>query len=153
MREYSYASDWKGRINTTYPAIGSYPNTQERTSEVKTIVFDTTELNAQLNRIVIELADLKKSINSVNAIQILDLNSDKYKLKHPLSLSIIFENGEYVVEAFDFDIYGQGESEKEALESFKSIFIDYYENLHNSKKLSKLLISKRISLQQYIDEI
>jgi len=85
------------------------------------------------------------------AIPINDLGSAKYKLNSPIYLFISKENDYFLVEAVDFDVYAVGESEKEAVDKFKGILIEYFENLGSSgEKMSKNLKAKYKLLRKLI---
>jgi len=85
------------------------------------------------------------------AISINDLGSAKYKLNSPFYVFISKENDYFLVEAVDFDVYAVGESEKEAIDKFKEILIEYFENLgFSGKKMSKNLKAKYKLLRKLI---
>lgn len=60
----------------------------------------------------------------------------KYKLKSPMEVSIIEQDGFYFAFNNEFEIYGNGPTEEEALESFKEQLRLMYEV---SKKLVELV--------------
>ncbi len=84
-------------------------------------------------------------------IPINDLGSAKYKLNSPIYVFMSKEKGYFLVEAVDFEIYALGGSEKEAINKFKEVLTEYFENLSSSsKKMSKDLKAKYKLLKRLI---
>lgn len=97
---------------------------------------------ANLQGEVDELKGRLKQLNSLST-SINDLNNPKFKLKIPISILISQENGIFYAEPVDFEIYGEGETEKDAIHNLKEVIIVYFENLKQSKdKLSPKLRAK-----------
>ncbi|MFH1610558.1 MAG: hypothetical protein ABIA91_01585 [Patescibacteria group bacterium] len=96
-----------------------------------------------------EVDELKKG-NSLS-ISIYDLNNSKFQLKVPMSVLVYQEDGIFYTEPADFEIFGEGETEKDAINNFKEVIVVYFENLRNSKeKLSKKLSAKLKLLEKMI---
>ena len=111
-------------------------------------------LNSALINLVSSIADLKKEIsnlNPVSTIQIMDLESTRFTLITPISVYLNKESDQFYAECVDFNIYGIGNDEKEAILHLKEAIINYFEELNSSKsKLSKKLISKLNLLKRII---
>lgn len=103
------------------------------------------DLTEELGRKVDPLLD--KGIS----VQLIDLNDSAYKLKHPISAIITKENDIYFAESVDFDVYGEGVDEKEAINDLKRALIVFYGSLHKTgKKLSVQMKAKRNVLKNII---
>lgn len=85
------------------------------------------------------------------SVPINDLNNSKYRLRSPIFVLINRESEEFYAEAVDFNVYGIGGDEKEAIENFKEMLILCYENLKFSqRKLSRNLRTKLALLKKII---
>lgn len=66
------------------------------------------------------------------------LNSDRYFLIKPISVTIEHCDNVYVATNYDLDIYGYGDSEVEALDELKSLIVEFYEDLKEEKDLAPI---------------
>lgn len=120
----------------------------EPISEMLKINISINTLAEQVIEIRNLLEDSKRGISAI----ISDLGSSKYLLKQPLSLIITKEEGFYYAELVDAEIYGEGRSEKDAVQNLKENFIIFYEGLKSPrKKLSSLMQAKLNWLNKIIE--
>ena len=64
------------------------------------------------------------------------LNSDKYFIRKPISVTIERFENVYLATNYDLDIYGYGDSEAEALDELKSLILEFFEDLKDEKDLA-----------------
>lgn len=110
----------------------------------------TEEIGRKVDKLDVKIENLDKGISA----QLFDLNGSTYKLKHPISAIITKENDIYFAESIDFDVYGEGIDEKEAINDLKRALIIFYESLNKrGKKLSVQMKAKRNVLNNIIKKI
>lgn len=126
------------------------------TSPWKEITFDLQD------KLIKEIGNLAKRIEALeNTFQstffqpiiIHDLNNSKYQLKKAFQTIISQDdNGEFIAETVDFDLYGTGNSPRDAIDDLKEAITVYIGSLTDpDRKLSKLLQSKLVLLKQFVD--
>lgn len=111
------------------------------------------DIRTNVTILALEIANIKEEIKKLNinfSIQIYDLDNPNYKLESPLSVIVSKEDDYYYAESVDFDIYGTGKTEREAISELQETLIDFYENLTKEKKITKDLEAKRKLLTKLI---
>ena len=126
------------------PKNKDYPETNMSGSNEEWLSFPIQTLNDALLKLIMLISDQNQLFERISySIQIMDLNNDKYFLNCPISVIVYFENSQFYAELIDFDIFGEGLTEKDAIDNLKEVFIVYFESLINKKgKLSKKLALK-----------
>jgi hypothetical protein len=106
--------------------------------------YTRTQVEA-LSRVNLKLDEIQSQINREDPTTVLrkirNLWSLKYKLVEEISIVVTHYDEEYVVESNDFDGYGSGETEQDAIKDFCSDLVSFYEELEtNHPKLGNDLM-------------
>lgn len=114
----------------------------------------TEELGRKVDSLVVDVNKLDGKIENLDkgiSAQIFDLNDPAYKLKHSISAIITKENDIYFAESVDFDVYGEGVDEKEAINDLKRALLVFHTSLYRpGKKLSSQMKAKHALLKKII---
>lgn len=131
--------------------------TSRRVYGVTVSALDQVNLISNLRNDVailsLDISNIKESLKKIEinfSVQLYDLDDLKYKLKSPIWVLITKEQDYYIAESVDFDVYGTGETEKEAISELKETLINFYENLMKEKKITKELEVKKRLLTKLI---
>ena len=109
----------------------------EATSQIFKQQIFVGDLYKTVETLAVQIGKLRERMEKFTislSCEIHDLNDIKYSLKHPLPLIVTKADDKFYAEFIDFDIYGVGDDEKEAINVLKSALIVYYESLSGEKK-------------------
>ena len=93
----------------------------------------------------------QKSLEYKN-IFIDSLNSETYKLKKLISVTIEYDNKNYIARNYDLGLYGYGDTEIEALDYLKELIVETYEELKDENNLSSTLKLMMIYCKEIIEK-
>ncbi len=100
-----------------------------------------------------DIRDVVISKSASVALNINDLNSSELILKCPISVLINVEDDIFFANSVDVDIFGEGNSELEAIDNLKESIVMYYFALKEEKNLTPQLKAKFTLLQKLVDEL
>lgn len=124
-------------------------NIQENNTQSLRVQIDD-DIKTKEDSIMLTIID-KKYLECKN-IFIDSLNSEVYKLKKPISVTIEYDNKNYIARNYDLGLYGYGDTEIEALDYLKELIVETYEELKDENNLSSTLKLMMISCKEIIEK-
>lgn len=146
VKYYSTQSYGQGNNPSILPSKSQTNWLEPQTRALSYLGDIVSEVSSQLDKLK-EIIQVK---TTPQIIEIRDLDSYEYQLKQPLQTVVNFEAGQYFAELLEFDVYGEGEDIKSALEDLKSSFIQYIKNIREYPNLSKRLQVKKKILSELL---
>ena len=124
-------------------------NIQENNTQSLKVQIDD-DIKTKEDSIMLTIID-KKYLECKN-IFIDSLNSETYKLKKPIPVTIEYDNKNYIARNYDLGLYGYGDTEIEALDYLKELIVETYEELKDENNLSSTLKLMMIYCKEIIEK-
>jgi len=142
--------EWLSRGKIGIPSLQKTSQGSTSATFEQTILFES--LTKALNKFTVDLDQIKRSIVPSLSVSISDLDASKYFLVKPINIILNKESDRWYAEPVDYDIFSEGNDEKDALNNLKKIIIEYYKMLSSEKELSIKLKDKLILLKTFLHE-